>query len=88
MRDVDDDLIRRGGVILVDSKEACQKEAGELINAGLESKDLIELGDVLGDKDDDLRGRVDASGDVTIFKSVSFVPQLSWVQAWSSSELR
>jgi len=67
MRDVGDDLIRRGGVIIVDSKEACLKEAGELISAGLQSEDMVELGTVLGKEGEDLR----IVGDVTIFKSVS-----------------
>jgi ornithine cyclodeaminase len=71
MRDVDDDLIKRGGVIVVDSKEACLKEAGELIRAGLGSDDLVELGAVLGPDGEDLRSRVGSTGDVTIFKSVS-----------------
>jgi ornithine cyclodeaminase/alanine dehydrogenase-like protein (mu-crystallin family) len=67
MRDVDDDLIRRGGLIVVDSKEACKKESGEIISAGLQSEDMIELGAVLGKEEQDLR----TVGDVTIFKSVS-----------------
>jgi len=67
MRDVDNELIRRGGVIIVDSKEACLKEAGEIISAGLQSEDMVELGTVLGKQGEDLR----TVGDVTIFKSVS-----------------
>jgi len=67
MRDVDDELIRRGGNILVDSKEACLKEAGEIISAGLQSDDMVELGTILGEKEGDRR----TAGDVTIFKSVS-----------------
>jgi ornithine cyclodeaminase len=71
MRDVDNELIKRGGLIIVDSKEACLQEAGELIHAGLGSEDLIELGAVLGKEGNDIRTRIQASGDVTIFKSVS-----------------
>ena len=67
MRDVDNELIKRGGVIIVDYKEACLKEAGEIIGAGLQSEDMVELGTVLGKQGEDLR----TVGDVTIFKSVS-----------------
>jgi len=67
MRDVDNELIKRGGVIIVDSKEACLKEAGEIIGAGLQSEDMVELGTVLGKQGEDFR----TVGDVTIFKSVS-----------------
>jgi len=68
MRDVDNELIKRGGVIIVDSKEACLKEAGEIIGAGLQSEDMVELGAILGKQGEDLRTNL---GDVTIFKSVS-----------------
>jgi ornithine cyclodeaminase/alanine dehydrogenase-like protein (mu-crystallin family) len=71
MRDVDDELIRRGGVIMVDSREACMTEAGELIHAGVQAENLIELGAILGEEGKDLRTRFESSGDVTIFKSVS-----------------
>jgi hypothetical protein len=67
MRDVNDELIKRGGMIIVDSKEACLKEAGEIVSAGLQSEDMVELGTILGKQGEDLR----TVGDVTIFKSVS-----------------
>lgn len=75
MRDVDNDLINRAGIVLVDSKEACSREAGELITAGLnsESEKLIELGELFGKDGQEARSRVMESGDVTIFKSVSLV---------------
>jgi ornithine cyclodeaminase/alanine dehydrogenase-like protein (mu-crystallin family) len=69
MRDVDNELIKRGGVIIVDSKEACLKEAGEIISTGLLSEDMVELGTILGKQGEDLR----TVGDVTIFKSVSLL---------------
>jgi ornithine cyclodeaminase/alanine dehydrogenase-like protein (mu-crystallin family) len=69
MRDVDDELIKRGGMIIVDSKEACLKEAGEIVSAGLQSEDMVELGTILGKQGEDLR----TVGDVTIFKSVSLL---------------
>lgn len=71
MRDVDDELIKRGGLIMVDSKEACLQESGEIIRAGLGSEGLIELGALLGKEASGLRSRISESGDVTIFKSVS-----------------
>ncbi|GAA5856819.1 hypothetical protein JCM5353_002845 [Sporobolomyces roseus] len=40
--------------ILVDSKEACLKEAGELIAAGIEEKNLIEIGNLI-DENSQLR---------------------------------
>ena len=75
MRDVDDNLIKRAGIVVVDSKEACTQEAGELISAGLgpESDKLIELGELFGKDGEDARSRVMESGDVTIFKSVSLL---------------
>ncbi len=49
MREVDNELIRRAGIVVVDSKEACAREAGELIGAGLSGDQLAELGEVLRD---------------------------------------
>jgi ornithine cyclodeaminase len=50
MQEVDSDLIGRANQskgLLVDSREACIKEAGELINAGLRQDDLLEIGRIL-----------------------------------------
>lgn len=82
MREVDDDLIKRARLVLVDSKEACAREAGELISAGsvdVESGEItdgrvVEIGAFArsraggdgGSRMEDSDGR----GDVTIFKSV------------------
>jgi len=88
MRDVDDELIKRGGIILVDSKEACMKEAGELIHAGVHSEDLLELGTLLGEEGKDLRARFESSGDVTIFKSVSSRPFQSFTDTPKSESER
>jgi ornithine cyclodeaminase/alanine dehydrogenase-like protein (mu-crystallin family) len=38
---------RQGGAIVVDSVEACLKEAGELIQAGLGGREVVELGELL-----------------------------------------
>jgi ornithine cyclodeaminase len=71
MREVDVDVIRRASVILVDSKEACAKEAGELIFVGLGDEPtlhdkVIEVGEVTSG------AKVLGEGgkDLTIFKSV------------------
>ncbi len=37
----------RGGVIVVDSLEACMKEAGEVKQAGLSPQQLVEIGELL-----------------------------------------
>lgn len=68
MREVEDDLIakRAGGVILVDSREACGHEAGELQN--ISADNLVEIGDVVNDNKQ--AERVQKAGDLTVFKSV------------------
>lgn len=81
MRDVDDELIRRAGVVVVDSKEACRQEAGELISAGIGSEGMVELGELCCEEVEDVRGRMGASGgDVTIFKSVRTVLLIRWTR--------
>ena len=37
----------KGGVVVVDSLEACLKEAGEVIQAGLNGEQLVEVGELL-----------------------------------------
>ena len=37
----------KGGVIVVDSLEACLKEAGEIIQAGIDPEKLVEMGELL-----------------------------------------
>ena len=37
----------KGGVIVVDSLEACLKEAGEVIQAGITAEQLVEVGELL-----------------------------------------
>ena len=70
MREVDDRLVERAGVVLVDSKEACGAEAGELIRANICEEGMVELGEALLSPE---KGkRVVESGDVTMFKSVSY----------------
>lgn len=37
----------KGGVIVVDSLEACLREAGEIIQAGITAEHLVEIGELL-----------------------------------------
>ena len=37
----------KGGVVVVDSLEACLKEAGEVIQAGLTAQQLVEIGELI-----------------------------------------
>ncbi|OBZ73270.1 Ketimine reductase mu-crystallin [Grifola frondosa] len=78
MHEIDSDLVKRAGKVVVDYKEACLQEAGELISAQCTPSDLVELGDLFTYSEqtnvwstrDNLAGEIRASGDVTIFKSV------------------
>ena len=63
MREVDDTLIQRASILLVDSQEACEEEAGELIHAGVEMK---EIGQWIIQEVNQAK----AESGVTIFKSV------------------
>jgi ornithine cyclodeaminase/alanine dehydrogenase-like protein (mu-crystallin family) len=77
MAEVDTALIRRARKILVDSRSACAIEAGELIAAGAQPEDVVEVGELLlyGASDswqvDTARvSELLTGSDVTIFKSV------------------
>ncbi|KAI0759231.1 NAD-P-binding protein [Trametes elegans] len=78
MREIDIDLVRRAGVVIVDQKTACLQEAGELIEAELSEADLVELGELFDyyAKDKTWVPRegpieeIQTAGDVSIFKSV------------------
>lgn len=52
---------RQGGAIVVDSVEACLKEAGELIQAGLGGREVVELGELVMLKRDAERRRRESS---------------------------
>lgn len=66
MHEVDTDLVRRSGTLVVDSVKACMKEAGEIISAGLGPVNMRELGTLEGEGAD-----VGGNDDVVLFKSVS-----------------
>ncbi|CAL1702637.1 unnamed protein product [Somion occarium] len=81
MHEIDTDLVRRAGTIVVDSREACKTEAGELIAAKVADEDLVELGSLFEINEQDPTSkswtphkseviRLRSKGDVTIFKSV------------------
>ncbi|THH06847.1 hypothetical protein EW145_g3794, partial [Phellinidium pouzarii] len=76
--EVEDDLIRRAGKVVVDSKEACRVEAGELIKANIGIEGMVEIGEAIEQDGKDIPEvlrRIRAAGDVTIFKSVGIGPQ-------------
>ncbi|KAJ7119630.1 NAD-binding protein [Mycena epipterygia] len=86
MHEVDGDLVRRAissdaGRLLVDSRSACLEEAGELIAAGIEENQVVEIGNLVSfDADGGLlldparqpppAQSGNTTGPVTIFKSV------------------
>ncbi|OSC98628.1 NAD-P-binding protein, partial [Trametes coccinea BRFM310] len=78
MHEIDTDLVKRAGIVIVDQKSACLQEAGELIDAEMAEGDLVELGELF---DYNAKERtwlpregpiedIQTAGDVTIFKSV------------------
>ncbi|KAI0327459.1 NAD-P-binding protein [Cubamyces sp. BRFM 1775] len=78
MHEIDTDLVKRAGLIIIDQKSACLQEAGELIDAQLSEGDLVELGELF---DYNIKEKtwipregpiedIQTAGDVTIFKSV------------------
>ncbi|KDQ57877.1 hypothetical protein JAAARDRAFT_176968 [Jaapia argillacea MUCL 33604] len=73
MHEIDSILVRRAGKVVVDSRDACLREAGELILAGIKGDGMVELGELdIAEKEGDkeLVEKVKKGGDVTIFKSV------------------
>lgn len=69
MREVDENLIRRAGLVVVDTKHGCAQEAGDLIAAGLGEERMVELKDVLAHPS--WTETIKSEGDVVVFKSVS-----------------
>lgn len=81
MIEVDKDLINRADTVVVDSIDACVKEAGDLLSADIGRHQMIELGELIEVNssyvtDGELvcvEGKcrlANATGDVTVFKSV------------------
>jgi ornithine cyclodeaminase/alanine dehydrogenase-like protein (mu-crystallin family) len=52
---------KQGGAIVVDSVEACLKEAGELVQAGLGGREVVELGELVMLKRDAERRRTESN---------------------------
>lgn len=75
MVEVETSLIRRAGLLMVDSRSACLLEAGELIAAGVRPEDMREVGELVG-TNPKCPHLPDLSGDkVTVFKSVGLSVQ-------------
>nr|XP_019048643.1 hypothetical protein I302_02416 [Kwoniella bestiolae CBS 10118]OCF27573.1 hypothetical protein I302_02416 [Kwoniella bestiolae CBS 10118] len=75
MHEIDRELVQGAGVV-VDSVEACMREAGELIDSDLGRDDLVELGSCLDEeKGEEYKRRVEERTErgngVIVFKSVS-----------------
>jgi ornithine cyclodeaminase/alanine dehydrogenase-like protein (mu-crystallin family) len=51
---------RQGGAVIVDSVDACLKEAGEIIQAGLSAGEVVEIGELIMLKKDAERRREEA----------------------------
>jgi len=56
---------QQGGAVVVDSVEACLKEAGEIIQAGLGGREVVEIGELVMLKRDAERKRLQATGQGT-----------------------
>lgn len=51
MHEVDSNTLLAGQKVLVDSKEACLVESGEIISAGIQADQLVELGDLFDQRE-------------------------------------
>lgn len=68
MKEVDPSVLKEASVkVVVDSAEACLLEAGEIIQAGLGLEDLVEIGQVIRERDGGLGDQFMGN---TIFKCV------------------
>jgi ornithine cyclodeaminase/alanine dehydrogenase-like protein (mu-crystallin family) len=47
MRECDDELLRTAKRVVVDSREACAKEAGEIIGSGIGVERIVEIGELV-----------------------------------------
>jgi ornithine cyclodeaminase/alanine dehydrogenase-like protein (mu-crystallin family) len=80
MAEVSSDLLYQAGKIVVDSREACASEAGELVKAKINEEDIVEIGTLVhfdnSSPDTDYKkvhrlcDEVRKAGKITIFKSV------------------
>jgi ornithine cyclodeaminase/alanine dehydrogenase-like protein (mu-crystallin family) len=51
MQEVTKETLLAGDFLVVDSREACLSEAGELIMGGIKGKDVVELGDLIAERE-------------------------------------
>ncbi|KAI5287833.1 hypothetical protein KEM52_001407, partial [Ascosphaera acerosa] len=71
MREIDTATLRSANPILVDSREACLAESGELIAAQARPDELVEIGALLDEEERErVRGRLDEGTGNVIFKCV------------------
>ncbi|KAH8689522.1 putative proline utilization protein PrnX [Talaromyces proteolyticus] len=72
MQEIDSQTLLSGreGKIYVDSVEACQKEAGELIKAGVKEDQLIEIGDIFSADPDSQSKKIHSGIGNVVFKCV------------------
>jgi ornithine cyclodeaminase len=80
MAEVSSELLHQAGKVVVDSREACASEAGELIKARFNEGDMVEIGTLVHfdsnspdadyEKVHALCDEVRRAGKITIFKSV------------------
>lgn len=69
MQEIDTETVQQASQIIVDSKEACLEEAGELIRAKKTKEDLVEAGELFDSKG---RSTINSDNALTIFKCVGF----------------
>lgn len=69
MHELDQETIQRAGLIVCDSGDACLREAGELQLAKTKRDQIVEIGEVVNNPT--LVKKVEASGDIVLYKSVS-----------------
>ena len=77
MHEIDTDLVKRAGKVVLDSREACAAEAGELIAAEVNLTTTVEIGELVREVNGDdivsneaLAKEVLQRGEVTLVKSV------------------
>ncbi|KAL4896124.1 FAD-linked oxidoreductase-like protein [Aspergillus ambiguus] len=71
MREIDTEtLLSGGGTVYVDSKEACLEESGELITAGVNADQLVEIGELYARLGDGAPLPVPPEGQNVVFKCV------------------
>ncbi|EIW78001.1 NAD(P)-binding protein [Coniophora puteana RWD-64-598 SS2] len=69
MKEISVELVHRAGPVIVETAEAALAEAGELIEAGYERENVVEIGKLIN-SGEERRSFYSRAVDVTIFKSV------------------